>query len=220
MSGHYRDQLRDQPLDVEFLCEETVYSGFRDYSVAELRHARLGEGRPIGPMKREFLTIGEVAIIIPYDPRRDSIVVIRQFRLGAAKLTPNGAAIELPAGLVDPGETADETAARELTEETGLEALAIERCFSLLPSPGMLLEHANFYLAIVDASNLAYKAGEADEHEDIHPILAPVDDILAAVDEGRVLNGFLITGLHWFARKGRARAQALQGTLFDDQEGT
>ncbi|MCQ0989046.1 NUDIX domain-containing protein [Jiella marina] len=218
MSGHYRDQLADQPLDVEILSQESVYEGFRRYNVMRLKHAALSSDATIGPMDREYLSVGKVAVIIPYDPKCDAIVVIRQFRTCAAIATPNAAALELPAGLVDPGETLESTASRELTEETGLEALAIERCFSMLPSPGLVDEQATVFLAIVDAGKLSDTAGKADEHEDIRPILAPVDQLLEAVDEGRVENGYLITCANWFARKGRARAQALQGTLFDAEE--
>ena len=53
----------------------------------------------------------------------------------------------------------------------------------------------------------------SDEDEDIRPILAKVDDLVAAVDDRRVENGYLIACAHWFARLGRSRAQALLGTL-------
>ena len=98
---------------------------------------------------------------------------------------------------------------RELAEETGLVAQAVERCFTMLPSPGLTDEYAYVFLAIVDTSALSTSAGLADEHEDIRPIAAPADALIAAVDEGRVENGFLIACTHWFARKGRARATAL-----------
>ncbi|WAP69912.1 NUDIX domain-containing protein [Jiella pelagia] len=217
MSGHYRDQLTDQPLAFEILREELIHRGFRDFKKLTIEHDALDGGARIGPMEREYLATGPVAVIVPYDPGQDAIVVIRQFRLAAALDTPTAAAVELPAGMVDPGEDALAAAARELQEETSLAALAIERCFSMLPSPGLSDEHAHIYLAIVDAGNLEVHAGKDDEHEDIRPILAPVDDLIAAVDEGRVQNGYLIACTHWFARKGRARAQALQGTLFDSE---
>ncbi|ORE98592.1 NUDIX hydrolase [Aurantimonas sp. 22II-16-19i] len=217
MSGHYRDQLADQPLGVEIVDEALLHSGFRDFKKLTIEHDSLEGGARIGPMEREYLATGAVAVIVPYDPQSDSIVVIRQFRLAASLATPNAAAVELPAGMVDAGENVAEAAARELEEETGLAALAIERCFSMLPSPGLTDEHAHIFLAIVDASHLGISAGKDEEHEDIRPILAPVEDLIAAVDDGRVLNGYLIACTHWFARKGRARAQALQGSLFDSE---
>ncbi|WP_102961026.1 NUDIX domain-containing protein [Mangrovicella endophytica] len=212
--GHYRDALADQPLDFTVERRERLHDGFRPLEAVTLTHARLGADGIIGPVHREFLATGSVAIIIPYDPVLDAIVVVRQFRLAAALKTPNAAALELPAGLVDADDASPEAAAaRELEEETGLTAKAIERCYTLLPSPGLTDEYAFIFLAIVDASALATSAGKAEEAEDIRPILAPVDELIEAVDQGRVENGFLVGGTHWFARKGRAFAASLAATL-------
>ena len=217
MTRHsYRDQLADQPLDCAIEADEVLFDGFRALRKVTLSHGRLDEGGTIGPVSREFLATGEVAIIIPYDPDLDAIVTIRQFRIGSALVLDKAAALELPAGLVDPGEEVETAAARELEEETGLKARAIERCYAFLTSPGLTTEHATVYLAIVDASQLSEKAGKAEEDEDIRPVLAPVDELVTAVDEGWVENGFLIGCTHWFARKGRAKAHALLNTLSVD----
>lgn len=216
--SHYRDELADQPLDFTIEAEERLADGFRPLDRYTLRHAALGGGT-IGPISREILSTGSVVVIIPYDRKLDAIIVVRQFRIGAALRTPNAAALELPAGLVDAGERPEEAAARELLEETGLAPLAMERCFSLLSSPGLTDEHAVVFLALVDASRLASAAGKAEEHEDIRPIVAKVDDLVEAVDDGWVENGFLVGCTHWFDRKGRARALALSGSIdIEDQE--
>ncbi|MEN3791751.1 NUDIX hydrolase [Fulvimarina sp. MAC3] len=217
MSPHsYRDQLADQPLDFEIKHKEPIADGFWPYTRTVLEHERFdGVTRATG-VQRDFLETGEVVVVIPYDPKTDSIAVIRQFRIGSAIALNKAAAIELPAGLVDAGEDVETAAARELTEETGMTAKAIERCFSMLSTPGLTTEHVNVFLAIIDPSEMKAHAGKAEEDEDIHPILTPVEDLLRAVDDGWVENGFLICCVHWFARKGRARAQALLGTISED----
>ncbi|MCB8839696.1 NUDIX domain-containing protein [Aurantimonas sp. VKM B-3413] len=217
-AGHYRDQLSDQPLGFALESNDLLHDGFRQFRAVTLSHDALDGETTIGPIRREYLDTGPVAVIIPYDPELDAIVVIRQFRAVAALKLPNPAMLELPAGMVDDGESIQVAAARELEEETELAPRAIERCFRLLPTPGLTSEEAVVFLAIVDASNLGKSAGKADEDEDIRPILAKVDDLVAAVDDGWVENGYLVACTHWFARRGRPRAQALLGTLPEEDE--
>jgi 8-oxo-dGTP pyrophosphatase MutT (NUDIX family) len=60
---------------------------------------------------------------------------------------PEGTLVEVPAGLVDPGETADQAARRELMEECGLEAERWEELASAYSSPGFSDERIHVYLA-------------------------------------------------------------------------
>ncbi len=113
----YRSRLEDQSLDFEVIEEHRVFDGFRPLDVLALSHAPLGEASS-ARVRREIVRGGRCAVVIPYDPRRDAIVVIRQFRIGAALATPHAAPLELPAGGIDEGEDPAEGAARELVEET------------------------------------------------------------------------------------------------------
>ena len=137
MSASDRRRLADQPLDFTITAEERLADGFRPLDRLFVSHASLDGTQRFEGVRREVLRAREAAIILPYDPNTDEIVIIRQFRIGAALKTPNAAALELPAGLLDGDEKPAVAAVRELREETGLEALATAPIFSVLTSPGL-----------------------------------------------------------------------------------
>ncbi len=213
MSVADRRRLADQALDFSIDGCERLADGFRPLDRFTVSYDSLDGTRRYENVGREVLRCRSAAIILPYDPVRDAIVLIRQFRIGAALMTPGAAPLELPAGLIDDGERTADTAAREMREETGLEALAIAPIFSALSSPGLCDEMLHYFMAIVDASRLPLSAGLAEEHEDILPFAAPVAPLLEAMDEGKLMNGPLITALHWFDRKGRPMARVLADSI-------
>ncbi|MEF2070765.1 NUDIX domain-containing protein [Consotaella aegiceratis] len=209
MTDFNRDDLSDQSLDWEEEGRKRVYDGFRPVEEVILSHRALANGEMLGPMHRQVLLTSLVTLVIPYDPVLDAIVVIRQFRLGAAMRLGHAAMLELPGGMVDEGEFPQEAARRELEEETGLRAKTLAPGYEIMAAPALTDELAMVFLAIVDASTLAESAGNHHEHEDIRPIAARVDDLIRAADDGRIVNGYLVGGLNWFARKGRAMAATL-----------
>ncbi len=213
MSTSDRRRLADQPLDFTLTSEERLADGFRPLDRLFVSHASLDGARRFEGVRREVLRAREAAIVLPYDPHTDEIVIIRQFRIGAALKTPNAAALELPAGLIDDDEKPGVAAIRELREETGLEALATAPLFSVLTSPGLCDEVAHYFMCIVDTRRLPQTAGLADEHEDIIPIAAPAEALIAAMDEGFIANNLLVTALNWFDRKGRPVARMLADSI-------
>ena len=76
------------------------------------------------------------------------------------------------------------------------------------PTPGVTDEFALMYLGILDAGALPARAGARDETEMTQPFAVPVDEALAAVAQGRCINGFLILALQWLALN-RARLPEL-----------
>ncbi|SKA21614.1 NUDIX domain-containing protein [Consotaella salsifontis] len=209
-------RFADHAFPFDQIERQRVYDGFRPVDEVTLTHRSLSDGGVLGPMNRQIMHVGQVAAIIAFDPWREVMVVIRQFRLGAELALGLGAAVELPAGVVDPGETLDEAARRELREETGLEALALAPAYAIMPTPALTDEVAYIFLALVDSSRLAESAGNSHEHEDIRPMVGTLDDLVAAADAGRIVNGNLVGALNWFARKGRSVAAALAKSLDEE----
>ena len=90
--------------DLEILEREVCYQGFYRVERLRLRH-RLFAGGMSPPMVREAVEKGDVAAVLLYDPQRDEVVMIEQFRIGA-RADPRGPwLLETVAGLLEDGET-------------------------------------------------------------------------------------------------------------------
>ena len=91
--------------------------------------------------------------------------------------------LEVPAGTLEPGEDPDETAMRELREETGYRAATLERIGGSWMAPGFTSEYIHFYLA----TGLSHDPLPQDEDEDLsEPIAMSEEELGTAVDDGRI----------------------------------
>lgn len=150
--------------------------------------------------QRDIYEIGRVVAVVPYDPERDLLVLQRQFRLAAHLHGHDGVLVELAAGLIEDGETAEACARRETVEELGVAPTDLIHAVDFMPSTGWLAEEAHLFIGRVDAGALPDHAGAAGEAEFTEPFAVSPDVALKAVDEGRIRNGFTLLGLLWFAR--------------------
>lgn len=193
--------LEDRPVETEIAGRSVLSEGFRRMVRFMLRH-RTHDGGWSGVMTRDIHEGAKVAAVIAWDPERDRLVLIRQYRPAAHLATGHGSLVEIVAGGVEDGEAPEIAAARELREETGLAARAMIACLDFLPSPGITTEHAFLFLALVDSSGLPETAGE-DADEDIQPLAVSVDEAIAAARDGTLRNGFALLALNWFAGQDR-----------------
>src|SRR4051794_7817187 len=150
-------------------------------------------------VERDALRVGRVVVIVPVDLKRDEIVLIRQFRLGAQLSLGLGDVVEVPAGRVERGEDVAAAARRECQEEIGVTPERLVPLFEFLPSAGSSDEHMFFFLAVVDASQVPERAGAAHEQEDTRPLRVPIDRALKALEDGSLHYGAAIVSLQWLA---------------------
>jgi len=189
--------LADGPADVGLSQPRILGEGFRRLERYSVRVASV-DGT-VASYSRDVLRVGRVVGVLPVDPTRNEVVLIRQFRLGAHLATGNGELVEIVAGHVDPGEQPVAAALRECTEEIGVTPTALHPLFTFIPTPGLSDEIATMYLGIVDASLVPQRAGAPHENEDIRPMRVTIDAALAALAGGHMHNTYLILALQWLA---------------------
>ena len=201
--------IADDRADVVIAGREVLAEGFRRYE--RLRVRRSGENVP-RPL--DVLRSGPAAAVLPIDPGRDEVVLLRQFRLAAHLANGRGNLVEIVAGHVEADEQPAEAARRECVEEIGVAPGLLVELFTYLTSPGMSDEEITLFLGVVDASGVPERAGAAAEHEETVPMRVPIDAALAALAAGTVRNGPLIIALQWLAlNRGRLGEIVRMGSI-------
>jgi len=195
---------------VEIIGREAAYKGYLRIDRYRLRHERFAGGMT-EPMSRELMERGHAAAVLPYDPEADAVVLIEQFRIGAHAAGRPAWVVETVAGVIDDGETPEDVARRETTEETGCTLTRIEPVFPVLPSPGGCSETVHIFVGQVDSRGVGGLHGLADESEDIRVFVLPFDEALEWVDRGRVENGVSVIALLWLARHREALRRRWRG---------
>ena len=131
---------------------------------------------------REVVSFGDSACVLPYDPVRKVAMVVRLPRAPAIFKGVETLFIEVPAGMIDPGETAEVAAIREAMEETGIALAGVERVATVFPSPGVIAERSHMFLAAYGAADRTGAGGGlAHEHEGISVEEIPLGELWAAV---------------------------------------
>lgn len=152
--------------------EEVVFRGLR-FDVVRKRYLKPGTGEFF---ERDVVLFPQAVAVLPFiDSSR--IILLRQFR---APL--NEYVVEVPAGVVDRGETPEETARRELVEETGYTAETLEKLGSFTPTPGYSSEVLHLYVA----RSLKYMGMKPEKYEVLEPFVIEFSEAYRMVLRGAI----------------------------------
>ncbi|OXY83627.1 ADP-ribose diphosphatase [Oceanimonas doudoroffii] len=186
--------------DMQIVAEETGYKGFFRLLRVRLRHRLFGGGW--GPeLTRELFDRGHAAAVLPYDPVRDEVVLVEQFRVGAIHHQDSPWLLEIVAGIVEAGESEEAVVRREAEEEAGLTLGRLTRALGYFSSPGGCSERITVFVGEVDAAQAATHAGLADEGEDIRVHRLPREQAMQWLEDGRIDNAASVIALQWLALK-------------------
>ena len=182
--------------DVEVVEKTTVYDGFFKMHRYKVKH-RLVEGGWSPVLTRECFDRGPAVAVLLYDPYKDAVVLLEQFRIGAIDAQEGAWQLELVAGIVEPGETPEDVMHREAKEESGSDVLDYEYIVDYYPSAGGCNEKVHLYCGGVDSTDIGGVHGLPEEGEDIWVQVFPREEALHIMQEKYIHNAATIIALQW-----------------------
>ncbi len=171
------------------MTEREIYAG--RILTLRLKYLRQADG---STRLREIVEHAPGAAVVAIDAQ-GLVLLVRQFRPAV-----EAHLLELPAGLVDPGEQPIECARRELAEETGYSADQLEQLVSFYTSPGFTNELIHIFVA----SGLRESVVEADEEEEIELVRMPLQRAIDQVLQGEISDAKTVAGLLAYWRRASA----------------
>ena len=193
---------------VDILDRRQAYSDFFALEDITLRHERF-DGTLSEPLRRAVFVSNDAAILLPYDPVRDRVLLVEQLRLGPiGRADPALWQLEPVAGLIDPGEAPEAAARREAREEAHLTLDQLEPVGECYASPGAATDFFHLFVGLCDLPDTAARIGGAvDEGENIRSHLIPFQELLDMAEDRRTANAPLTLLVYWLSHH-RARLRA------------
>ena len=193
---------RAGPGDIALAELRQPYANFFAVEEADIAWRRF-DGTMTPPVTRAAFVSGDAVVVLPYDPRRDRVLIVEQFRMGPyARGDAQPWLLEPVAGRIDGGESPEEAALRESVEEARLEVSRLIAGPSCYASPGAKTEYLYSFVALADLPDEAAGiAGMEAETEDIRSHVLPFERLMALIDSGEADNAPLILLALWLDRR-------------------
>lgn len=191
----------------EIVDKSLSFKGYFRLFTYRLRHSLFAGG--MGEViTRELLDRGMAAAVLPFDPRRDEVVLIEQFRIGAMDSPKGPWLTEIVAGLVEPGERPEQVARREAMEEAGCELGELVLAHECYSSPGSCNERVWIYVGRADTDGLGGIHGLAEEGEDIRVSVVSAAEAFDMARSGVIDSAMPLLALQWLELNHEALREA------------
>jgi len=178
----------------KLLKTEPRYQGFFKVDLCHLRHQTY-QGDEI-EVQRELFVRGDAVGVLLYDPAKDKVVLIEQFRVGAIN-EENPWMLEIVAGMVEPEESVTDVARRECKEEAGVNVHSFEPIHTFYSSPGGCSEKIYLLCALIDSDQAVGFHGLEHEGEDIKVTVIEFSEVHDLLASGKVCAAIPLIALQW-----------------------
>jgi len=178
----------------KLLKKEPKYQGFFKVNLCHIRHQTYQGGEV--EISRELFNRGDAVGVLLYDPAKDKVVLIEQFRVGAIN-EENPWMLETVAGMVESGESVTDVAQRECKEEAGVNVHTFEPIHSFYSSPGGCSEKIYLLCGLVDSEQAVGFHGLEHEDEDIKVMVVNYDEVHDLMATGKICAAIPLIALQW-----------------------
>ncbi|KPD12372.1 NUDIX domain-containing protein [Phaeobacter sp. 11ANDIMAR09] len=202
------DPAHDLARDVAIKAHKRAYVNFFAMEEMDLSFRRYdGSMSPV--VNRGVALVGRASVVLPYDPQRDEVLLVEQFRAATFIAGEKRPWMWEPvAGLIDPGESPEQAARREAMEEAGVTISRLEEVSQGYPYSGSSGEFIYIFVGVADLGDIRGGGGVAGENEDLRSEILSFDALMQGIDEHRYQDMPLITAALWLARhRERLRSQ-------------
>ena len=195
-------RTRKSKADIPLFRRRGGYDGFFRLQEIEVQYPRFSGGMS-DVLQRAAFVAYDAALILPYDPKTDRVLLIEQLRYGPLARGDNAPwVLEPVAGLVDAGEAPADTAMREALEETGLSISRVEAMPKAYASPGYSTEFFHCFVGLLDLPEKpSLLGGLLSENEDIKSHIVSFDHAMSLIETGEINAVPLIMMLYWLDRE-------------------
>lgn len=177
--------------------KKAIFDDFFNVEEAYLRFEQFN-GKMSPRIRRLNMERGNSVAVVIFNKDTGKLILVSQFRYPTYE-NGHGWTIEIIAGMIDPGETPEQTLRRELEEEIGLKIANFRHINTFYPSPGGSSELIYLYYAAVSGKQAKYKktGGLLSHGEDVKAIELSLEDALAKIKSGKIVDAKTIIGIYW-----------------------
>ena len=178
-----------------------ILDDFFKIEEAHLRFEKF-DGEMSHLVRRISLERGDSVALLVFNLDTQKLVLVNQFRYPTYK-NGHGWTLEIIAGMIDPGETPEETARREVREEIGMNISSFEHICTFYPSPGGSSEQIFLYYSEVSGKQAKHNklGGLINEAEDIMSLEISLTDALDKINSGEIMDAKTIIGIYWLENR-------------------